>query len=490
MSTVETKENQNNSRAIKVESCTLEELFRAGENAIGELMIKGKISIPEYQRPYLWGEAEVKKLVEELEEYFKTAEKKEDGKADEAKPMYYLGSIILHQSVELLNVIDGQQRLTTMALLMAVQKLERPEMQIPEISYSSPTTLRNIRANYKYLQGLKEEIRKIKIHEIHVTLVVTESEDDAYTFFETQNTGGVRLKGIDIIKAHHLRAIDSNDRQNAYARKWEAMHDPNHVIECLIKARWWNKLSWKDVPSDWDEREIKKSIIKAFSEWTLKKGEKAGYQQVQLIEGYQTLRLQGMRFAIRQPLVDGENFIDYFEDFYLMYQRLFVNEGDTDIPEDYYSFRKGMIDNPDGTAFLQELWQVAMLCYVSKFGVKDIVEAGYWIFRSSYALRVSQGRVMERSIPKYVKEQHHLLDYILSEFSHETIMRKLQRSLKRAWDDKPYIEAKTDQSGTNVNARFIKRTSEYFKKDKEWQGDWKYDEQLVKAIEGRVRDGK
>ena len=44
--------------------------------------------------------------------------------------------------------------------------------------------------------------------QIEFTLVITQSEDDAYQFFETQNTGGVRLSGPDIIKAHHLRAID------------------------------------------------------------------------------------------------------------------------------------------------------------------------------------------------------------------------------------------------------------------------------------------
>lgn len=56
--------------------------------------------------------------------------------------------------------------------------------------------------------------------DINFTLVVTDSEDKAYRFFETQNTGGVRLTGSDIIKTHYLRSIERH-QQNDYARRWK-----------------------------------------------------------------------------------------------------------------------------------------------------------------------------------------------------------------------------------------------------------------------------
>lgn len=45
-------------------------------------------------------------------------------------------------------------------------------------------------------------------------LILTSSNLDlAYTFFSNQNSRGVRLSDYDILKAHHLRFLISNDQQ-------------------------------------------------------------------------------------------------------------------------------------------------------------------------------------------------------------------------------------------------------------------------------------
>lgn len=70
-----------------------------------------KVNIPHYQRPYKWNEEMIKNLIKD---YFRNAEDREDNKE------YFIGSVVLvkgDRSEGRLDVIDGQQRITTIFLL-------------------------------------------------------------------------------------------------------------------------------------------------------------------------------------------------------------------------------------------------------------------------------------------------------------------------------------------------------------------------------------
>ena len=108
--------------------------------------IYGQLTIPEYQRPYVWKEKQVNRLLNDLIEYQKNK--------SEEKPLYYLGSIILHQDGDQLKVIDGQQRITTFLLL---QKLKDPNFK-SGISYSNTTSISQIKYNLSYLKSVLNEI--------------------------------------------------------------------------------------------------------------------------------------------------------------------------------------------------------------------------------------------------------------------------------------------------------------------------------------------
>ena len=110
---------------VQVASCTLQELLETNKQAIPNTGIAGQLTIPEYQRPYVWREKQINRLLSDLIEY--------QSITNTNKPMYYLGSIILHQDGKQLKIIDGQQRLTTALLL---QKIAHPQKQ-SGISYSS-----------------------------------------------------------------------------------------------------------------------------------------------------------------------------------------------------------------------------------------------------------------------------------------------------------------------------------------------------------------
>lgn len=64
------------------------------------------LNIPDYQRPYAWGIEQVKILLKDISEQIDKNQK------------YLLGSLILHKGNT--EIVDGQQRLTTLALILRV----------------------------------------------------------------------------------------------------------------------------------------------------------------------------------------------------------------------------------------------------------------------------------------------------------------------------------------------------------------------------------
>ena len=68
--------------------------------------------IPPYQRPYAWTDEETGTLFDDLYDFYKT----------EVDDNYFLGSIVLIKSDDKAHadVIDGQQRLTTLTIILAV----------------------------------------------------------------------------------------------------------------------------------------------------------------------------------------------------------------------------------------------------------------------------------------------------------------------------------------------------------------------------------
>ena len=72
--------------------------------------------IPDYQRPYAWGEKECKALWDDI---FNFAFPNEDNSQfDEDEDQYFLGPIVTFKNGKQMEVIDGQQRLTTLMLLL------------------------------------------------------------------------------------------------------------------------------------------------------------------------------------------------------------------------------------------------------------------------------------------------------------------------------------------------------------------------------------
>ncbi len=450
--------------SIIVDSCTLEQIFSSQPIAASDgKNISGKLVIPEYQRPYSWNENQINKLLTDYQNY------SEDITKNETDYLYYLGSMILHQSEEngYLNIIDGQQRLTTLALISYVHNLNN---NIPfefNLSYGSPKSQQQIMHNLKWLKenySDKPIFDNFDTRKINITLVITQSEDDAYRFFETQNTGGVRLTGADIIKAHHLRAVDDMKQvdgmnksvTNDFAKKWESLGDLNPVALATIRGRYWQTLAWQDFPSHKQKNQIRDEIVKELAEDTLQGDDDLMFGHIRRIcnaDGSEIMTQDRVGYALRQPLNNGVNTIHYLQ-YFKQIRGQYLDSKSTHTNPEFCKFYHKLICELEGCGYLKELFDTCLLMYISQFGEYKLDIAAKKLFRVVYSRRVkNQKAVREASVPAFLKGNP-VLDWIFMSFTPEQCFEKLDE-----------FDLEVDDTGLDKNSvkkRFVDHVYAFF----------------------------
>ena len=230
-------------------------------------------SIPAYQRPYAWTREQASELLTDLLSFLG------DGSESitDANP-YFLGSIVLIKSEDApeADVVDGQQRLTTLTILLAIlrsllsqesalevtkfiyqkgNKFEgtddryrlklrkrdedffRKHIQdgksldaLLELDISQLTdSQRNIQINARYfleeLQQLAEQRLEQFVHYLmtrcFLVVVSTPDLDSAYRIFSILNARGLDLSLTDLLKAEIIGAIVHPSQQEKYTKIWE-----------------------------------------------------------------------------------------------------------------------------------------------------------------------------------------------------------------------------------------------------------------------------
>ena len=244
--------------------------------------------IPRYQRAYAWEEKEIEQLIDDICD-------DNDPKRD-----YYIGSLIVARrkaddEVEY-EVIDGQQRLTTIYLLLQCLLDEgyfsRGEVGVGEaLSFDcrskSNCTLAYIRSDARKSEG-KEElldqsillavdiIKKKLAREFgdrvedqkkfvdrlkHVVLYRIEVPEhtDLNRYFEIMNTRGEQLEQHDILKARLMNYLDDAYEREAFARIWEACSDMTGYVQMHFSVEDREKLfveQWSSLSSEDALREL------------------------------------------------------------------------------------------------------------------------------------------------------------------------------------------------------------------------------------------
>ena len=209
------------------------------ECCLGQLLSNSLI-IPDYQRNYCWEDKEITALWNSLKE-IPNEEKK-----------YHLGTIILQKLDEnKYAVIDGQQRLVTLALILRELNYNGPIPLLGQTfrSKESDKHVSNCKWLIKQLKtaGFAGDLWRRMLYNLSFSvLILTESRLDlAYTFFSNENSKGVPLSDFDILKAHHLRYIHIEEQAEHMAMRWNKMMSDNKeqlnksIAKHLFRMRKW-----------------------------------------------------------------------------------------------------------------------------------------------------------------------------------------------------------------------------------------------------------
>jgi len=409
--------------------------------------IKGRLTIPEYQRPYRWQIKHLQRLLNDLTEYFSPSVGASPPEHD-----FYLGSIIVHQSrpprmrTDVLNIIDGQQRLITLALLAHVLK----QRDLAKgIELASPESQTRALGNLRWLE--QQPLPSVDFSRMNITLVVTRSEDDAYHFFETQNTGGVRLDGPAILKAHHLRGV-SRQEQDKHARRWEAWGKLDDTMDALMKARHWQQLKWRSLSSHRQPLQMREEIVAELAERT-GQGRDVAYRTARVSHFGEGQALQvDSGYAMRQPINAGTNAIHYFDYFHELRRAVLIRRDDNSLTP-FHQLYDELVVKANGSEFLRKLFDCAVLLYVSQFGRQGLLEAGCWLFRVIFSPRLSNEKAVRESTAQSFAEHNPVLDWIAYSYTHDDLIEILQRF------SYPIAERLDENS---VKYRFVRTVQVYF----------------------------
>jgi hypothetical protein len=240
-----------------------------------------QFEIPGYQRPYAWTTEQAGELFDDLVSAMQDA--RQDARAKGATSQYFLGSIVLIKKDRdpKAEVVDGQQRLTTLTILFAALRAaweaanyppgvksvtpflyeEGDEMLGKATGYrftareedatffrqyiqepggiaqlvASTDKLKDSRLRYRENATLLLEkakalspddlnaLWKFLANDCSLVVISTPAPEAAYRIFSVLNNRGLDLAPIDIIKAEVLgsiRRIGGEDKARAYSKKW------------------------------------------------------------------------------------------------------------------------------------------------------------------------------------------------------------------------------------------------------------------------------
>lgn len=252
---------------INVDKRSVKQLLETGKNK--------KFVIPEYQRPYAWSDEQIQVLFDDLSEYTHNTN-------DDDESTYFLGTIVSYENENHeQEIIDGQQRITTLFLLLRAiyTKLEKSGSEadflksqiVPTIWKQNPTTGEvdfdkilitsrvmgdegnqefanilitgqsdeksnsNYAKNYRLLQQLVDEYAAEQplafysfisniLNRAILLPITADTQDTALTIFSTLNDRGLALSDADIFKAKIYNHLDQIEKKN-FIERWQQLDE-------------------------------------------------------------------------------------------------------------------------------------------------------------------------------------------------------------------------------------------------------------------------
>lgn len=365
-----------------------------GIASIGDLLLKNKIStmesgktlegillkIPEYQRPYKWTAKNANLLLDDIENAMM-----------DNKEVYRVGTLILHHDLRegTYNIVDGQQRTITFALLLhslGCQKIDFLEQKVSLNSFSVHNVRNNLRSFERRIEKMKKDaddrektrLRDYIETQCELVVVITDDLSQAFQFFDSQNARGKALYPHDLLKAYHLREM--NDVGTAetehIVRMWEDINQRELALlfnDYLYRLKEWIKgnRAWKLNEQNID---MFKGLTKKdkypyarFYKGAFAFADSINHSQIPFVTGIQWVN----PFQIDAPIIAGKPFFEYAKHYYDVladiqnndkYEGYLINDNEIIKTLDLRKYKNGV-----GNRVTRLMLDSAILLYADRF---------------------------------------------------------------------------------------------------------------------------
>ncbi|WP_044470426.1 DUF262 domain-containing protein [Mannheimia massilioguelmaensis] len=392
---------------------------------------KEKLSIPDYQRPYKWTVKNINQLLNDLYFHF-----------ENEKQVYRVGSVVIHNNTQenAYDIVDGQQRLISLCVVLhLLNEEEKPKLleeKLPH-SISVDNLIKNKKAIDQFIEDRvknKEEFAKYILDVCEFVYIELNDIDEAFQFFDAQNARGKSLAPYDLLKAYHLRELNA-DKETIYecVENWEKAVNTDVanleqvISKTLFRLRRWYKYQNAELFTN-KELETFKGASAEYN-YSYINQQLANFNLYKMYQSFPMLvdsRFSKMSFQAIQPIVNGELFFRYIENYRECYIFLFDNRnGFLNNPEiirnklgNYEHSLLKFIDGYQGAyrvgdRYIKNLFQCLVVLYYDKFGQENLVQAIEKCFKWCYRIRLMQGRVFYRTIENEVYSENSLFSHLM-----------------------------------------------------------------------------
>lgn len=222
-----------------------------------------KYIIPLYQRAYAWEDKQLTQLVEDINDV-----------ANDAN--YYIGALIVSKQGDKYEVVDGQQRLTSLYLLLNClgvdvkntltfacrDKSNYTLCNLQDLLHENRSRLDMDRIEAGIHRGIKiltqelnrenfdkeqfmQKLTKVTIYRIEVP-----EKTDLNRYFEIMNTRGEQLEQHDILKAALMSYLSDDTEKTIFAKIWDACSDMTGYVQMHFNVRTREKI----FSGEWNSR--------------------------------------------------------------------------------------------------------------------------------------------------------------------------------------------------------------------------------------------
>lgn len=238
----------------------MEEIVQPQEFCVTNIFKATEYVIPIYQRNYAWTKDEIEQLLNDINDV-----------SEDFKGKYYLGSLIVNQlGANVFEVIDGQQRLTTLYLLLSflnnysvdknslrfeardksnktlhdINSIKDSGNELEKEPWYSTEIIEGYSVIKKYFKAKKESfVREFENKLSAITLIRTQvpKDIDLNHYFEIMNTRGEQLELHEIVKAKIIGAIDDRKDKMIAATIWDACAQMDKYVQMCFSIDMRNK---------------------------------------------------------------------------------------------------------------------------------------------------------------------------------------------------------------------------------------------------------